>query len=71
MRRVCRRQVHAPFNPLSFIGPIMVNAANEVRVPVAVHLDHGLTEGTIREAAECQWKPSWVMLEEGKQVRRK
>lgn len=43
-------EVHAPFNPLSLIGPIMVKAAREARVPVAVHLDHGLTEAAIREA---------------------
>ncbi|MDF2925177.1 MAG: ketose-bisphosphate aldolase [Paenibacillaceae bacterium] len=43
-------EVHAPFNPLSLIGPVMVRAAKEARVPVAVHLDHGLTEGAIREA---------------------
>lgn len=43
-------EVHAPYNPLALIGPVMVKAAKEAAVPVAVHLDHGLTEGAIREA---------------------
>lgn len=45
-------EVHAPFNPLSLIGPIMVEAARNAKVPIAVHLDHGLSEPMIRQALE-------------------
>jgi fructose-bisphosphate aldolase, class II len=45
-------EVHAPFNPLSLIGPIMVEAARKAKVPVAVHLDHGITEPMIRQGLD-------------------
>ncbi|MCL6459818.1 MAG: class II fructose-bisphosphate aldolase [Gorillibacterium sp.] len=45
-------EVHAPFNPLSLIGPIMVKAAREAKVQIAVHLDHGLSAAAIKEALE-------------------
>nr|MCR5041381.1 class II fructose-bisphosphate aldolase [Clostridia bacterium] len=37
-------------SPLGLMGPMMVSAAKSAKVPVAVHLDHGLTRGCIREA---------------------
>jgi fructose-bisphosphate aldolase class II len=37
-------------SPLSLIGPAMMAAARRSRVPVAVHLDHGLTVECIMEA---------------------
>lgn len=40
------------FSPLAIIGPMMVAAAKEARVPVAVHLDHGMTIETIHQALE-------------------
>ena len=38
--------------PLSMIGPMMIAAAKQATVPVAVHLDHGTTLPCIREALE-------------------
>ena len=37
-------------SPLSLIGPMMVAAAREASVPVAVHLDHGKTLDCLRQA---------------------
>ncbi|MCL2322711.1 MAG: class II fructose-bisphosphate aldolase [Oscillospiraceae bacterium] len=36
-------QAHEELIPLGIIGPIMVQKAREVKVPVCVHLDHGET----------------------------
>ena len=38
--------------PLSLLGPLMVAAANQASVPVAVHLDHGATLPCIRQALD-------------------
>lgn len=43
-------EVRLKQSPLQLIGPVMVNAAKEAKVPVAVHFDHGLTEEKIKEA---------------------
>lgn len=45
-------QARLDTSPLSLIGPAMLAAARLSRVPVAVHLDHGLTEECISEAIE-------------------
>ena len=45
-------EVRLPYSPLSLIGPMMLAAAREARVPVAVHLDHGKTLPCIRQALE-------------------
>lgn len=45
-------EVRLKHSLLHIIGPAMVAAAEKAEVPVAVHLDHGLTENTIREALE-------------------
>ncbi len=45
-------EVHTPYSPLSDIGPVLVRAAERARVPVAVHLDHGVTMETIRAALD-------------------
>lgn len=37
-------------SPLRVLGPAMLAAARDAGVPVAVHLDHGLTMNCIREA---------------------
>lgn len=37
-------------SPLAYIGPMMVQAAREAKVKIAVHLDHGSTLDTLREA---------------------
>lgn len=38
--------------PLSILGPLMVGAAKQAKVPVAVHLDHGATLPCVQEALE-------------------
>ena len=38
---IMHAELHEPIAPLSFIGPIMVLAASNSKVPVCVHLDHG------------------------------
>ena len=43
-------EVRLNHSPLALIGPLMVAAAKEAKVPVAVHLDHGLTLPTIELA---------------------
>lgn len=40
------------YSPLHTLGPMMVAAAKEAKVPVAVHLDHGGTIETIHQALE-------------------
>ncbi len=42
----CRLNV----TPLALIGPCMLAAARNARVPVCVHLDHGLTLDCVKEA---------------------
>ncbi len=36
-------QCHEPWIPLKVIGPIMLSAAKDAKVPVCIHLDHGET----------------------------
>ena len=45
-------EIRLPYSPLSWIGSMMLAAAREASVPVAVHLDHGKTVGVIRQALE-------------------
>lgn len=45
-------EVRLKHSPLSLMGPMMVQAAKEAKVDIAVHLDHGLTAGTVRQALE-------------------
>lgn len=45
-------QVRLPHSPLHIIGPAMLAAAQAAAVPVAVHLDHGMTEECIHEALD-------------------
>lgn len=45
-------EVRLKHSPLSLMGPMMVQAAREAKVDIAVHLDHGLTLEVIREALE-------------------
>lgn len=40
------------YSPLNLIGPAMMEAARQAKVPVAVHLDHGLTMATIKQALD-------------------
>ncbi len=39
-------------SPLDLMGPMMVSAAKNAAVPVAVHLDHGLTMDCIKKSLE-------------------
>ena len=39
-------------SPLGLMGPMMVSAAKNAAVPVAVHLDHGLTMDCIKKSLE-------------------
>lgn len=45
-------EVRLPDSPLHLMGPMMVQAAKEASVDVAVHLDHGLTMDTVKKALE-------------------
>lgn len=45
-------EVRLKHSPLALMGPMMVQAAREAGVDVAVHLDHGLTIETIQRALE-------------------
>jgi fructose-bisphosphate aldolase class II len=43
-------EVHIPYGALETLAPIMVKAAKEASVPVAVHFDHGMTFDLIVKA---------------------
>jgi fructose-bisphosphate aldolase class II len=43
-------EVRLKYSPLYLIGPLMLAAAEKSKVPVAVHLDHGITVKCIDEA---------------------
>ena len=45
-------EVRLNYSPLHMIGPMMVAAAKQSKVDVAVHLDHGLTLETVKQALE-------------------
>ena len=45
-------EVRLKHSPLALMGPMMVQAAREAKVDVAVHLDHGLTMETVEKALE-------------------
>ena len=45
-------EVRLNHSPLEIIGPLMVAAAKNCKMPVAVHFDHGKTEEKIRQALE-------------------
>lgn len=45
-------EVRLKHSPLHIIGPAMVNAAKNAKVPVAVHFDHGIKIETIHQALE-------------------
>ena len=45
-------EVRLKQSPLEVIGPLMVAAAENADVPVAVHFDHGKTEEKIRQALD-------------------
>lgn len=45
-------EVRLKHSPLEYIGPLMVSAAENAGVPVAVHLDHGKTLECVEQALE-------------------
>ncbi|MGH0692463.1 class II fructose-bisphosphate aldolase [Bacillus cereus] len=45
-------EVRLNHSPIHMIGPLMVAAAKKATVPVAVHFDHGMTFGKIKETLE-------------------
>lgn len=45
-------EVRLKHSPLGLMGPMMVQAAKESKVDVAVHLDHGLTLETVKKALD-------------------
>lgn len=45
-------QVRLGHSPLGYMGPMMVQAAREAKVDIAVHLDHGATVDVIRKALD-------------------
>lgn len=45
-------EVRLGHSPLALMGPMMVQAAKEAKVNVAVHLDHGQTLETLKKALE-------------------
>ncbi len=45
-------QIRLPYSPLYLIGPMMLAAARNASVPIAVHLDHGMDIAVIKEALE-------------------
>lgn len=45
-------EVRLAHSPLELMGPMMVQAAKSAKVDIAVHLDHGLTEETVKRALE-------------------
>lgn len=45
-------EVRLNHSPLELIGPLMVAAAKNSSMPIAVHFDHGKTEEKIRQALE-------------------
>lgn len=45
-------EVRLNHSPIHMIGPLMVAAAKEATVPVAVHFDHGMTIERIKETLE-------------------
>lgn len=45
-------EIRLEHSPLCLIGPTMISAAEKASVPIAVHLDHGESLETIREALD-------------------
>lgn len=45
-------EVRLKHSPLELMGPMMVQAAKEARVDIAVHLDHGLTRPVVQKALD-------------------
>jgi len=59
-------EVRLAHSPLALMGPMMVSAAKEAKVDIAVHLDHGLTMKTVKEALELEFTS--VMLDASRET---
>lgn len=57
-------EVRLKHSPLALMAPMMMQAAENAKVDVAVHLDHGLTLSTIRQALDYGFTS--VMLDKSK-----
>lgn len=55
-------EVRLKHSPLALMGPMMVQAAKEAKVDVAVHLDHGLTMETVESTG------TWIYLRHVRQL---
>lgn len=47
---IAHAEVHNVYNDISIVGPTMIAAAKNAKVPVCVHLDHGVTMDMIYRA---------------------
>ncbi len=47
---IAHAEVHNVYNDISFVGPAMIAAAKNAKVPVCVHLDHGTSLDMIYKA---------------------
>ena len=47
---IAHAEVHNVYNDISFVGPAMIAAAQNAKVPVCVHLDHGTSLDMIYKA---------------------
>lgn len=47
---IAHAEVHNVYNDISFVGPAMIAAAQNAKVPVCVHLDHGISTQMIYRA---------------------
>ncbi|MGN1078478.1 MAG: ketose-bisphosphate aldolase [Candidatus Gallimonas sp.] len=47
---IAHAEVHNVYNDISFVGPAMIAAAKNAKVPVCVHLDHGVSTEMICRA---------------------
>lgn len=45
-------EIRLNYSPIELIGPMMIAAAKNAKIPVAVHLDHGTTKKSILKALE-------------------
>ncbi len=49
---IAHAEVHNVYNDISFVGPAMIAAAKNAKVPVCVHLDHGTSRKMIDRALQ-------------------
>lgn len=45
-------EIRLPYAPLPYMAPMMIAAAKQAKVDVAVHFDHGVSPGVIRQALD-------------------